>query len=110
MLLYILQLYVEEKALQITHGLRSVTENQKLTKSFQASTVVAYQRYYFGFLPHVAIKCSHVSEKHIAFIFRVIDLGQADDEEIQGNQSVSYIGLFEDVCPSSYGRWEKETG
>lgn len=97
MLLHILQLYVEEKALQITHGLRSVIENQKLKKSFQASTVVANQRSYFGFLHHVVIKCSDVSEKHTAFIFSVTDLGQVDAEEIQRNQSVNYIGLFEDV-------------
>jgi len=64
---------------------------------------------YFGFLHHVAIKRSIVSEKHTAFIFRVTDLGQVDDE-IQRNQSVIYIGLFEHVWPSSYGRWEKETG
>ena len=110
MLLHILKLHVEERALQITHGLRSVIENQKLKKSFQASKVVAYQRSYFGFLHHVAIKCSDVSEKRTAFIFRVSDLGQVDAEEIRRNQSVSYIGLFEDVCPSSYGRWDKETG
>jgi len=110
MLLYILQLYVEEKALQITHCLRSATENQKFEKSFQASTVVAYQRSYFGFVHHVAIKCSDVSEKHTAFIFRVTDLGQADAEKRQRNQSVTYIGLFEKVWLSSYGRWEKETG
>jgi len=40
----------------------------------------------------------------------VTDFGQVDAEEMQRNQGVSYIGLFEDVCPSSYGKWEKETG
>jgi hypothetical protein len=109
MLPYILQLYVEEKALQITHCLRSATENQKF-KSFQASTMVAYQRSYFGFVQHVVIKCSDASGKHTAFIFRVPDLGQADAEELQRNQSVTYIQLSEDVWLSSYGRWEKETG
>lgn len=83
MLLYILKLHVEEKALQITHGLRSVTERTRNSKkSLQASKVVAYQRSYFGFLHHVAIKCSNVSEKHTAFIFRVTDLVQVDAEEI----------------------------
>jgi len=52
---------------------------------------------YFGFLHHVAIKCSNVSEKHTAFIFRVTDLGEVNAEEIQRTQSVIYIGLFEDV-------------
>ena len=72
--------------------------------------MVAYQRYYFGFWHHVAIKCPHVSEKHTAFTCRVTDFGQVDAEEMQRNQGVSYIGLLEDVCPSSYGKWEKETG
>jgi len=71
--------------------------------------VVAYQRSYFGFVHHVAIRCSDVSEKHTAFIFRVTDVGQADAEELQRKQSVTYIGLFEDVWLSSYRRWEKET-
>ena len=79
-------------------------------KSFQASTVVANQWSYFGFLHHVTIKFSDVSEKHTAFIFWVNDLVQEYAEEIQRNQCVSYIGLFEDVWPSSYGRREKETG